>query len=96
MSRKNWCAVPVEKQFYKLGAVLLSLYEFLLTVLGLVCIVLLSCVYFYIMCIVCIAVLYTVVAGLLARGHYPEGPATGHLGTGLLGFPVSVYKRMLR
>jgi hypothetical protein len=30
-------------------------------------------------------------AGLLARSHYPEGPATGHLGTGFffLGFPVS-------
>ena len=26
----------------------------------------------------------------------PEGPATGHLGTAFLGFPVSVYKQMLR
>ena len=32
------------------------------------------------------AVLHTSVAGLLARSQYPEGPATGHLGTG---FPVS-------
>ena len=40
--------------------------------------------------------LYTLVAGLLARSQYPEGPATGHLGTDFLGFPVSVYKRMLR
>jgi hypothetical protein len=29
-------------------------------------------------------------AGLLARSQYPEGPVTGHLGTGFfLGFPVS-------
>ena len=27
--------------------------------------------------------------------QYPVGPATGHLGTRFLGFPVSVYKRML-
>jgi len=38
-----------------------------------------SCVLFY---YVCIAVLHTSVAGLLARSQYPEGPATGHLGTG--------------
>jgi len=31
---------------------------------------------------VCIAVLHTLVAGLLARSQYPEGPATGHLGRG--------------
>ena len=29
-----------------------------------------------------IAVLHTLVAGLLARSQYPEGPKTGHLGTG--------------
>jgi hypothetical protein len=33
-------------------------------------------------CYVCIAVLHTLVAGLLASSQYPEGPATGHLGTG--------------
>jgi len=31
-------------------------------------------------------------AGLLARGQYSEGPETGHLGTGSLGFPVSISK----
>jgi hypothetical protein len=43
-----------------------------------------SCVLFYCMCI---AVLHTVVAGLLARSQYPEGPATGHLDTGFSWFP---------
>ena len=33
---------------------------------------------------------FTLVAGLLAKGQYPEGPATGHLGTDFLGFPVSI------
>jgi len=56
------------------------------------CIVLLSCVYLcYLMCIVllcvCIAVLHTLVAGLLARSQYPEGLATGHLGTSFSWFP---------
>jgi len=27
-------------------------------------------------------------AGLLVRSQYSEGPATGHLDTGFLGFPV--------
>ena len=73
---------------------------FPVTVVGLLCIVLLSCVYLcYLMCIVllrvCIAVLHTLVAGLLARSQYPEGPATGHLGIGFSSFPC-VHKRMLR
>jgi hypothetical protein len=34
---------------------------------------------------------FTLDAGLLARSHYSEGPATGHLDTGFfLGFPVSL------
>jgi len=41
------------------------------------------------------SVLHTLVAGLLARSQYPEGPATGHFGTGFSWFPC-VYKRMLR
>ena len=36
----------------------------------------------YLLYYVCIAVL-TLDAGLLARSQYPEGPATGHLDTGL-------------
>ena len=39
--------------------------------------------------------LHTLVAGLLAGSQYPEGPATGHLGTGFSRFPC-VYKQMLR
>jgi len=42
------------------------------------------CVLFY---CVFIAVLHTLVAGLLARSQYPEIPATGHLGTVLCWFP---------
>ena len=38
-----------------------------------------SCVLFY---YACIAALHNLVAGLLARSQYPEGPAMGHLGTG--------------
>jgi len=31
---------------------------------------------------------FTLDAGMLARSHYSEGPATGHLDTGFVGFPV--------
>ena len=58
----------------------------------LVWIIVSSCVLFY---YVCIAVLHTLVTGLLARSQYPEGPAAGHLGTGFSWF-LCVYKRMLR
>jgi hypothetical protein len=50
------------------------------------------CVLFY---CVCIAVLHTLVVGLLARSLYPESPANGHLGIGFSWFPC-VYERMLR
>jgi len=35
---------------------------------------------------VCIALLHTLIAGLLVRSHYSEGPATGQLGTGFSWF----------
>ena len=47
-------------------------------------------------CTMCVLLSYfTLVAGLLARSQYPEGPATGHLDTGFSWFPY-VYKQMLR
>ena len=47
-------------------------------------------VHCYYVCI--IIILDNLVAGLLARSQYPEGPATSHLRTDFLGFLVSVYK----
>jgi hypothetical protein len=47
--------------------------------------------YMYLMYYVCIACLD---AGLLAKSQYSEGPATGHLDTGVSWFPC-VYKQML-
>ena len=49
----------------------------------------------YLLHYVCIALLRTLVAGLLAISQYSEGPATGHLDTGFSRFPC-VYKQMLR
>ena len=46
--------------------------------------VLLTHVYCY---YVCIIILDTSVAGLPAKGQYPEGPATGHLCAGFAWFP---------
>jgi len=85
---------------YFLPIVLLFLCALLLTVVGLLCIVLLSCVYFcYLLCIilvyVCIGVLYSSVAGLLSRSQYLLGPTNGHIGTGFSWFPY-VYKQILR
>jgi len=48
----------------------------------------------YLLYSVCIAV-FTLDAGLLARSQHSEGPATGHLDTGVSWFPC-VYKQMLR
>jgi len=50
--------------------------------------------YAYLLYYVCIAVL-TLGAGLLARSHYTEGSATGHLDTGFSWFPC-IYKQMLK
>ena len=60
------------------------------------CIVVLSCVYCcHLMCIcctVCIAVFFTIDAGLLARSQYSEGPGTATSTQVFLGFPVSISK----
>jgi len=48
--------------------------------------VILIAFYVYLLYYVCIAVL-TLDTGLLARSQYPEGPATGHLDTGISWFP---------
>jgi len=55
------------------------------------CVLLLS--YVYLLYYVCIV--FTLDAGLLTRSQYSEGPATGHLDTGLSWFPC-VCKQMLR
>ena len=55
------------------------------------CVLLLSYVYLFTVCIV----VFTIDAGLLARSQYPEGPATGHLDTGFSWFRC-FYKQMLR
>ena len=50
--------------------------------------------YVFLLYYVCITV-FTLDAGLLARSQYSEGPATGHLDTGLSRFPCD-YKQTLR
>ena len=71
-----------------LCALLLTVVGLLCIVFYLVCILVTSCVLLYYLCI---AALHTLVAGLLARSQYPEGPTTGHLGTSFSWFPC-VYK----
>ena len=53
------------------------------------------CTLMCICCTMCVLIILTLDAGLLARSQYPEGSATGHLDTGFSWFPC-VYKRMLR
>ena len=72
---------------------LFILFVFVVSYVYLLCYVYLLS-YMYLLYDVCIAVL-TLDAGLLARSHYPEGPATGHLDTGFSWFSY-VCKRMLR
>jgi len=71
---------------------LVCIFVVVLCVLLWLCVLLSS--YMYLLYYVCIAV-FTLDAGLLARSQYSEGPATGHLDTGLTRFPC-VYKQMLR
>ena len=76
---------------YFLPLVLLFLSALLLTVVGLLCVGLLFLSVFLLLHVycyyLCSAVLHTLAAGLLARSQYPDGPATGHLGTGFAWFP---------
>jgi len=58
-------------------------YVYWVIILG--CIFVTSYVLFY--CTVCTAVLHTLVARLLARSQYPEGPVIGHLDTGFSWVP---------
>jgi uncharacterized membrane protein len=51
--------------------------------------------YVYLLYCVCIAVFFTLDAGLLARSRYSEYPSNGHLDTGFLWFPCA-YNNMLR
>jgi len=65
-----------------------------LCVLSLVVLCVLLSSYVYLLYYVCIAV-FTLDTRLLARSQFPEGPATGHLDTGVSWF-TCVYKQMLR
>jgi hypothetical protein len=72
----------------------LLLYDIVFMVVAILCMCL-SYVYFHlILCVVllCVRAVLTVLmfyldARLLASSQYPEGPATGHLGTGFSWFP---------
>jgi len=54
-------------------------WSFVKWIIILECIFVTSLVLFY---YVCTAVLHTLIAGLLARHQYPDGPAKGQPGTG--------------
>jgi len=45
--------------------------------------------YVYLLYCVCIAVFFTLDAGLLVRSQYSEGPATGQFDKGLSWFPCA-------
>jgi hypothetical protein len=58
------------------------------------------CTGYLLYCVLCICCtvgtdVFPLYAGLLTRGQYSEGPATGHLDTGFSRFP-RVFKKMLR
>ena len=72
------------KTRYSKFFLLFSQCALLLTVVGLVFIAVTSCVLLY---CVCVTILDTLVAEMLARSQYREGPATGHLGTCFSWFP---------
>jgi hypothetical protein len=64
------------------------------------CVFVVLCVVYLLYCVLCICCtvgidVFPLDAGLLARGQYSEGPATGHLDTGYSWFP-RVFKQMLR
>ena len=65
---------------------LLCLYYVYVFVLCLLC---LYYVYVFVLCLSFDTALLDVDAGRLARSQNPEGPATGHLDPGFLGFPGS-------
>jgi len=89
-----------KNNYKKLNTVLSYLGVLLLVLSCLVCnccwlavciVVVVLCVllsfYVYLLYCVCIAVFFcTLEAGLLARSQYSEGPATGHLDTGVMQF----------
>jgi hypothetical protein len=59
-----------------------------------------SCTVLLLYCVLCICCtvgtdVFPLDAGLLARGQYSDGPATGHLDTGFAWFP-RVFKQILR
>ena len=96
-----WVFLPfVHVVFQIVSCVLLLVLSFLLCNCRwfIVCIVVVVlCVllsYMYLLYCVGIA-FFTLDAGLLARSHYSEARATGHLDTGFSSFPF-VYKQMLR